>query len=82
MITTTPINPQLTAIHCPRVTFSPSNGPDRAATNNGAKKLTAVFSANGMYSSPKVKNSPDPSKQIARYTCSNGRLLRSTRSPD
>ncbi|MNE90370.1 hypothetical protein D3C80_1878740 [compost metagenome] len=78
----TPINPQITASHWPRVTFSPSNGTDSAVTSTGARKFTDVASASGMYISPVVKNRLVPSRHKARISCSNGRLVRSTRSPD
>ncbi|MCY1180056.1 hypothetical protein D9M71_439530 [compost metagenome] len=78
----TPLKPKITASHCPRVTRSPSSGTDSAVTNTGARKLTDVASASGMYISPVVKNRLVPSRHSARITCSNGRLVRSTRNPD
>ncbi|MNE83762.1 hypothetical protein D3C76_678800 [compost metagenome] len=78
----TPLKPKITANHCPRVTRSPSSGTDNAVTSTGARKLTDVASASGMYISPVVKNRLVPSRHNARINCSNGRLVRSTRSPD
>ncbi|MNL53603.1 hypothetical protein D3C87_1768660 [compost metagenome] len=79
---TTPINPQITAIHWPRLTRSPNSGTDSAVTRTGARKLTAVASANGMYCRPVVKNKLVPSRHNALSNCSNGRLVRRTLSPD
>ncbi|MNE96475.1 hypothetical protein D3C80_1946790 [compost metagenome] len=78
----TPMKPKITAIHWPRVTCSPSNGTDNAVTSTGARKLTAVASASGIYNSAVVKNRLVPSRHNARANCHNGRLVRSTRSPE
>ena len=78
----TPLKPKITANHCPRVTRSLSNGTDNAVTSTGARKLTEVASASGMYINPVVKNRLVPSRHNARTNCSNGRLVRNTRNPD
>ncbi|MNE48376.1 hypothetical protein D3C80_1428350 [compost metagenome] len=78
----TPPNPQITASHCPRVTRSPSSGTDNAVTSTGARKLTAVASASGIYSNPVVNSRLVPSKHNARSNCRSGRRVRRTRNPD
>ncbi|MNH23789.1 hypothetical protein D3C79_837010 [compost metagenome] len=81
-ITVTPTKLTSTATHWPRVTFSPSNGKDNAVTSKGARKLTAVASASGMYCKAVVNSKLVPSRHSARKACSPGRRVRNTRNPD
>ncbi|MCY1464992.1 hypothetical protein D9M71_830820 [compost metagenome] len=64
----TPLNPKSTASHCPRVTRSPNSGTDSAVTSTGARKLTEVASASGMYINPVVKNRLVPNRHNARIS--------------
>lgn len=77
----TPMKPTETANHCPRVTLSPSSNADSAVTINGARKLTAVAAARGIYLRLAVNSSVVASRHKARNNCNPGRLVRMMRNP-
>ncbi|MNN21301.1 hypothetical protein D3C81_1346180 [compost metagenome] len=81
-ITTTPTNPVNTESHWPVLTRSPNKGTDKAVTISGARKLTAVASANGMYCRPLMNSRLVPSKLLARNACSQGLRVCNTLKPE